>query len=238
MIRPLPFVTTCVLLSAPAWAAGPEWGGSATLASNHLLRGISRSNNEPSFSAEVHAQGTGGWFAGLWGATSRVRWQDSTTLDLAATLGFGTTLVTDWNWRISLSHYDSPWQFRPDFYRYDELTLDLRWRERLLLSASYSPNTSAYSQADGPVWRRQAWAYEATWQQALRSDLHGHAGVGYYDLSSHFGEGYWYGSLGLAWTWQHWRADLSYIHPGAAARRLSYAGTARRGPLFGIRYVF
>lgn len=238
MIRPLLHAIACVLLAPPAPAAAPEWGGSATLASDHLLRGISRSSNEPSLAAELHAQTRQGWFAGLWTATSRVRWQDSTTLDLAATLGFGAMLGSHWNWRASLSHYDSPWQYRPRFYRYDELTLDLRWRERLLLSASYSPNTSAYSQADGPVWRRQAWAYEASWQQALRADLHGHLGAGYYDLSDLFGEGYWYGSAGLAWTRQRWRADVSYIHPGNAARRLSYAGTARRGPLIALSYVF
>jgi uncharacterized protein (TIGR02001 family) len=238
MTRPLLHAAACLLAAPATLAAPPQWGGSVTLASNHLLRGISRSSNEPSLAAELHAQSTSGWFAGLWSTTSRVRQQDSTTLDLAATLGIGGAPGENWSWRASVSHYDSPWQYRPGFYRYDELALDLRWREHLLVSVSFSPDTSAYSHADGPVWRRDAWAYEATWQQALRSDLHAYAGAGYYDLSDLFGEGYWYGSIGLAWSRRQWRADVSYIHPGDAARRLSYAGTARRGPLFTLSYLF
>ncbi len=33
----------------------------------------------------------------------------------------------------------------PDFYRYDELTAELTWRDRWHVSVSYSPNTSRYA---------------------------------------------------------------------------------------------
>jgi hypothetical protein len=124
------------------------------------------------------------------------------------------------------------------FYRYDELTLDVRYRDSLLFSVSYSPDTSRYASAFGPVWKRNAMAYEASWQQPLPSNLSGHAGLGYYDLSDLFGEGYWYGSAGLGWAGRHWRADATYVIASRQAKALSYLEDGGGRGLLSVGYFF
>jgi hypothetical protein len=208
------------------------------LTSNQLSRAVSRSGNDPSLSMQIHAQGGSGWFAGLWAATSRVRPFDDTSLDVAATLGLGGTLGSQWSWRASLSHYENPWQTGTAWYRYNELTLDVQLRDTLLFSASWSPDTSAYSIIRGPALNRDAFAWEVSYQHVLAPALRGFAGAGYYDLSDHFGEGYWYASAGLGWSWRRWRVELAYVHPGPAAERLTWPGTARRRAVASLGYDF
>jgi uncharacterized protein (TIGR02001 family) len=226
------------LLAAGAQAAPPQWSGSLTLSSDPLLRGVSRSSHDPALSAQVQVQSADGWLASLWASTSRVRAIDSTTAEMAATLGYALPVNDDWTVVGSYSHYESPWGFRPGFYRYDEFTLDLHWRESLLLSASYSPDTSRYAAFYGPVWQRNAWTYEATWQHQLDTGLRAWAGLGYYDLSNLFDSGYWYGSLGLGWRHGHWQLDASYVVSSHEARHLSYPGTAGRRLLGSLSYAF
>jgi uncharacterized protein (TIGR02001 family) len=209
-----------------------------TLASDYIQRGVSRSSEDPAVSAEVHAQWDAGWFASLWASTARVRPEDPATVELAATLGYDRALSLDWNLRASYTHYESPWQNYADFYRYDEFTVDLSWRESLLLSATWSPNTSRYSSVYGPVWEQNALALEATWQQTLGKGWRGFAGAGYYDLSDLFGEGYWYGSIGLSWTRQHWQLEGAWVFTDAAAARLSYVESAGDRALLAVRYTF
>jgi uncharacterized protein (TIGR02001 family) len=219
-------------------AAPAEWGGSIVLSSDNLMRGTSRSSSEAALAGELHAQYGSGWLASLWASTSRVRPADPTTVDIAATLGYGASLNEDWSLRGSVSHYESPWQNRSGFYRYDEFTLDLRFRESLLLSVSYSPDTSRFGSAYGPVWKRNALAYEAAWQHGLRAGVRGSLGVGYYDLSDLFGHGYWDGSAGVGWSRGHWRLDAAYVVAGSKARDVSYTGDGGTRGLFSLGYLF
>jgi len=238
MYRRILCFAMAALVAALARAAPPQFSGSLTLSSDHLLRGVSRSSHDPALSAQVQGQSPDGWLASLWASTSRVRALDSTSVEMAATLGYALPLNEDWTAVGSYSHYESPWGFRPGFYRYDEFTVDLHWRESWLFSASYSPDTSRSASVYGPVWHRNAWAYEATWQHELKAGLRAWAGVGYYDLSDLFDSGYWYGSLGLGWRRGHWQLDASYVVPANEARRLSYPGTAGRRVLASLSYGF
>lgn len=217
-----------LLLAPMAQAAPPQWGGSVTLASNYLLRGVSRSSNDPALSAEVHAQFSGSFFASAGVITSRVHPRADITPELSATIGIAGQLDEDWFGRVSVTHYEMPWSAFPDFYRYDELTAELTFRDRWRVSASYSPNTSLYAPAYGPVSDGSTFAYEASYQYPLRPGLQAFAGAGYYDLDDLFGEGYWYGSIGASLTWRRWQLDLSWVMPEAAAQHLSYAGTAEQ----------
>ncbi|MFO1503996.1 MAG: TorF family putative porin [Steroidobacteraceae bacterium] len=226
------------LLWPQARAASPEWGGSLTLASDNLMRGTSRSSSDPALSAELHAQHGSGWLGALWASTSHVRPTDPTVVDFGATLGYGAPLGDDWSLRAALTHYESPWQHRSSFYRYNELAVDLRFREALLFSVSFSPDTSRFASAYGPVWKRKALAYEASWQQRLAGNLGGHAGIGYYDLSDLFGDGYWYGSAGLGWSRSGWQIDASYVIAGHGATALSYVGDGGKRGLFSVAYAF
>lgn len=225
-------------LALPAMAATPQWNGSITASSDYLLRGTSRNYNDPALAAEIHAQSSGGTFASLWASSTRLRYGAKTTAEFAATLGHAGSIDEDWSWVGSFTHYETPWSGGGAAYRYNELTLDLDWRERLLLSATWSPDTSRYAPAFGWARDRHAWAWEAGYQQELRRNLRAYAGVGYYDLSNLFGTGYWYGSLGIGWTWHRWQLDTSYVVPGDDARRLSYPGAARHRLVGSVSFNF
>jgi uncharacterized protein (TIGR02001 family) len=227
-----------LLLQVAAHAAAPTFGGGVSLSTDHVLRGTSRSSGDAALSAELHLQWPSRWFVAAWASTSRVRPADSTSIEVAATLGYGLPLSDDWTLRGSYSHYENPGQTRADFYRYDEITVDLAFRESLLLSASYSPNTSRYGWAYGPVWHREAMAWEAAWQHPLGRRLHLHAGAGYYDLSDLFGTGYWYGSAGLTLTHGRWQLDGAWLIPQRNAHEQTYRKAADRRAVFTLSWNF
>lgn len=209
--------------------ASVEWGSSATLSSNYLLRGVSRSYNDPALSVEMHARSAGGLYAGLWASSSRALPNGDTAAELGATIGIARPFNDVWSAGVSWSHYESPWTDPADFYAYDEFTATLGFHEQWLFSLSHSPNTSRYAPGFGAVRSRSTTAIEASFQHGIHGALHGFAGVGYFDLSKLFGTGYWYGSAGAGWTWRHWWATVSYVHPDGTARRLSYPkGASRR----------
>lgn len=237
MFRRLTWLYLCLMLPE-SQAAAPDWGGSLVLSSDNLMRGTSRSSSDPALAAELHVQHSSGWLASLWVSTSHVRPSDPTTIDIAATLGYAVALDDDWSLRGSFTHYESPWQNRSAFYTYDEFTLDARYGESLLLSASFSPDTSRFGSAYGPAFKRTTWAYEATWQQVLRGDFRGTVGVGYYDLSDLFGEGYWYGSAGINWSRGHWRVEAAYVVASPRARDVSYVRDGGQRGLFSLGYSF
>jgi uncharacterized protein (TIGR02001 family) len=228
----------CALVALPALSATPQWSGSITASSNYLLRGTSRNYNDPALSAEVHVEFSPGLFASAWASSTRLRAVDPVTAELAGTLGYTGRISEDWSWVGSFTHYETPWSGDAPEYSYDELTLDMDWRERLLLSVSWSPNTTRYAPAYGWVRNGHAVAWEAGYQQELVPNLRAYAGVGYYDLSDLFGSGYWYGSLGVGWTWRRWQLDASYVLTDDAARRLSYPGAARRRAVASLSFNF
>jgi len=238
MKRWMQCLLACAAVAPGVLPAAPRWDGGLALATDNLLRGVSRSSNDPALAADAQVLFASGVFGSLWASTSRPRESQDSTVEFAATIGFGVALRGDWAIRGSYAHYESPWQERPDFYRYDELAVDLRYRERLFFSVAWSPNTSRYGSRYGVAWDEEAFAYEASFQQPIRSGLRAHAGVGYYDLSALFGEGYWYGSIGLGWARGHWQADLSWVDTDSSAEQLSTAGTAGSRVLFvlGLRF--
>ncbi|MEO6185499.1 MAG: hypothetical protein ABIP38_07550, partial [Steroidobacteraceae bacterium] len=192
----------------------------------------------PALSAELHTQFASGLFGSLWASTSRPRAADDTSVELGATIGFALVVDDRWAARLGYSHYESPGSSRPGFYQYDEFSAELRFRDRLFLGASYSPNTSRYAPVYGPVWNRGASTFEASFQQPLADGLQGNLGIGFYDLSALFGEGYWYGSVGVGWSWRRWSLDLSWVVPDATARRLSYVGAADKRFLGSASFAF
>lgn len=223
-----PLVAASVLAWSGTAIAQSTFSGSVSLASNHLQRGISRSSHDPSLAAEVQLQSGQGWFASAWAATSRARDWDDTAVDIAATAGFGSLLGENWSWRGSVAHYRSPWQEWASWYRYNELTVDLQYRDALLLSASWSPDTVGYLLHSGVTPRADALAFEASAQRSLLRAWRGHAGVGYRAFAGELDRHYWYGSVGTVWTASRWEADLSYVHPARAARALAWPGNADR----------
>jgi uncharacterized protein (TIGR02001 family) len=205
--------------------AGDRVGGSVGVTSDYRLDGLSLSGNKAAVQAELHLQtrteNNGAWFAGLWASTVRLSGQSDSSVQLEGFLGRQWTLNPDWLGTLTLAHYAHPWDSLLKHYDYDELTAEVSFRDRLRLTAAYSPNTDLYSYY-GFVENRKSIAYEAAGTLPVWGALAATAGLGFRDVASFFGTGYWYGSAGLAYDRARVHASLIRIRTDRTARGLFY----------------
>ncbi len=219
--------TSCALVAAVSGAliatagSAEEWDASLTLTSDYIVRGITRSDGDPSIQADLHLNGGSGWTAGLAAATARLGPYDPISAELAPYIGYGRRLGDDWQGRVSATHYDYPGSDSSDQYRYDELAAGVGWRNRLFFNAALLPDTSIESK-NGKASGRLAYAVDLAGHAPLLSAWSFNAGFGYYDLHDLIGVGYLYWNAGLAYDFGSAQFDLSWIGTNATAKSLYY----------------
>lgn len=203
---------------ATAAAHGADVQGSLGASSDDVFRGISLSDEQPSWLADVHASDTQ-WFGGIAADMVRLRPGDATAVQAIGYLGYQHALGQSWNGTLNVRHYDylgSPDRSR---YEYDELGATLSWQDQLFVRLIGSPDT--YEVDDYHRYGRgEAFAAELSGRQPLPYGLTLQPGIGYYDLSEELGAGYLYWSLALAKQWDAWAFTVSYIGTDSTARRL------------------
>ena len=206
--------------------AGDRIGGSVGVTSDYRLDGLSLSGGKAAVQAELHLQArtenNGAWFGGLWASTVRLSGQFASSVQLEGFLGRQWALDPDWHSTLTVAHYAHPWDRLLKHYDYDELSAELSFRDRLKLTAAYSPNTDLYS-FYGFIENRKSIAYEAAGTLPVWRSLAATAGVGFRDLASFFGTGYWYGSVGLAYDRARVHASLMRIYTDGTAQGLFYS---------------
>jgi uncharacterized protein (TIGR02001 family) len=222
-VRALPFLLCAVVLTA---SAADRFGGSVGVTSDYRLEGLSLSANTAAVQAELHFQqpteDRGAWYAGLWTSSVRLANQSSSSAQVGAFLGRQWAIGPDWLGSVTVSHYAHPWNALLKNYDYDELSIGASFRDRLKLTAAYSPNTDLYSYY-GFIGNRRSIAYELAGTLPVHGPLAASAGVGFRDVSSFFGTGYWYGSAGLAYDRGRLHASVLRIQTDTTARRLFYS---------------
>ncbi|MEJ1965359.1 MAG: TorF family putative porin [Gammaproteobacteria bacterium] len=205
--------------------AGDRIGGSVGVTSDYRLDGLSLSGNKAAVQAELHLQArtedNGAWFGGVWASTVRLNSQADSSVQLEGFLGRQWSVNPDLQTSVMFAHYAHPWDALLQHYDYDELTLEASYQDRLKLTAAYSPNTDLYSHY-GFIENRASIAWEATATLPLRRTLAASAGLGYRDVSSFFGTGYWYGSAGVTYDRARLHASLMRIETDRTAERLFY----------------
>lgn len=198
MFRPslLPgFMLMSLLAATPCARAAVTWGGSVSLTTDYLVRGISRSDHDPSLQAEVHASGKSGWFAGLFVATTRIAPGARRDAEVGALLGYSRDWNEDWASRVIVSHYSYPWNEAGSAYDYNEIACDLAFRGWLSFSAIYSPDAPRYNPYYGLI-AANAGSAEVNLQSPAWHRLMFNAGVGYSHYAGADGGGFTYWSAG------------------------------------------
>lgn len=222
-MRALPFLLCAVVLTA---TAADRIGGSVGVTSDYRLQGLSLSANAAAAQAELHFQqpteDRGAWYAGLWASTVRLSSQTSSSVQVGAFIGRQFALGPDWLGSVSLSHYAHPWNASLKQYDYDELTIGASFRDRLKLTVAYSPDTDLYSHY-GFIENRRSLAYELAGTVPVRGPITIAAGLGFRDISSFFGTGYWYGSAGLSYDRGRVHASVLRVQTDRTARELFYS---------------
>ena len=196
------------------------WGGSLTATSDYRVRGLSKTRGDAAVQGGIHAHSTSGWFLGAW-ASSISRARNDTTLEIDAYLGLAANITPDWDTKVVATHYDYP-DGAGTNYAYDELSVSLAFRSRLIGTVSWSPNMRSYGRYQ-QRWDTESGTsicYELTGLQPLTSGLSFSAGVGYSDLTDLFDSGYWYWNTGISYTLGALQLDVSRIDSDAAAEQL------------------
>lgn len=222
----------CLLAAAARCAAATEaWGGSLAVTSDYIVRGISRSDDRAALQLDVHYLNASGFVAGIFASNAQIDAGESRDVEFDAFAGFAWAAGEDWRGRFLLSHYAYPWNRAGSGYDYDELDLDLGYRDWLDVSVVYSPNSPLYMPDRGLVGVASESA-EVNLQRPLARKLSATAGIGYSHFEGPYPEGYAYWSIGAAYDLAPVSLILSYVGATAGARTLFY-NAAEGGRLTG-----
>lgn len=205
-----------VAMLAPA-AQAQRYSASVAAASDYVLHGVSRSRGGAVIQADLAVQVGNRWAIGASASTLNLNPGRGPTRELGLWIGGGRTLGRDWSLAGSLY----TWRFAAQIpglpYDYEELRLELGWRERLRLGLAISPDYS--------VGTRVGVAYEATsldlslgLQQPLSRAWSLTAGVGHFEVGGGLDRGYLYWSSSLLYTGPRVSASLGYVGSQDATR--------------------
>lgn len=216
-----------VALATQSKAAG-QWGGSAALSSDYLVRGISRTSDHAALQLELHYVNSAGFVAGVFVSNSKFDPRDREDAELSAFIGFAWDVSEEWRGKLLASHYVYPWNQAGSAYNYDELDFDLSYQGWLHFIVGYSPNS----------WRLYRDRYqieligareksaEVSLQRPVLGKFSLTAGAGYSYLSGRDSGGYAYWSGGAAYDLAPVTIALSYVDTTASAKPLFYNAAA------------
>jgi len=194
-------------------------GGHLTATTDYVLRGLSQTRGAPAIQADLHVAHPGGWFAGAWASTVDLNRGPGATLELNAYAGRVWQLDPAWNARMTAVHYAYPNDTDFLSYDYDELVGSLAFRDRLVASVAWSPNTARHANY-GMSREGTALTYDVVGHWPLTASLTGTVGAGYYDLDDLFDTGYGYWNAGLVWTLPHVQFELGWYSATDEAEEL------------------
>lgn len=198
-----------------------------------VYRGISQTCGHPAVQADLHLNGHGSsdWaaFAGVWGSLGLSGSPCGSAKELDAYAGYNLVLGPDLSATLTYTHntfpgggYGNPHTFGQR-YDYDQIGMSWGFRDRLYLTAAWTPDALRYKWYDGVLYDlkdRSAFAFGAEWRQPLVSWLSLTAAAGYDQMADPFGAGYGFWSLGLTHAAGPLQLDFAYFRTADRAVRL------------------
>jgi uncharacterized protein (TIGR02001 family) len=207
--------------------AANEWSGALALTSDYLVRGISRTSNDPALQIAVNYSNPAGFLAGAFASNAQIDPRAPKDVELSAYIGYAWKLNDEWGAKILGSHYAYPWNQAGSRYAYDELDLDVAFQGWLHFDLNYSPNSPRYLPAPYENHERVAEkAAEVNLQRPILGKLSATAGVGYSFVGGPDSGGYTYWSAGAAYGWRSVTLALSYVNTSDEAKALFYNAAA------------
>ena len=220
-----------------ARAADFNWGGSLGATTDYLVRGISRSDHEPSLQAEVHVASSRGWMAGLFTSTTRIVPGARRDAEVGVFLGRAWNWNADWSSKVLVSHYAYPWNQLGSGYDYNELSLDTSFRDWLTFGLVYSPDAPRFVAYEGLI-ADTALSAEINLQTPAWHRLTFNAGVGYSRYYGDDGQKFPYWSVGCALDLSPVTVSAGFVDAGSAAEELFYQTAARNRWLAAVIWRF
>jgi uncharacterized protein (TIGR02001 family) len=196
-----------------------EWDASLILTSDYVFRGQSQSRGDPVMQGDLHWRSAAEWFAGAWGSMVDLHAGPGPTSELNLYAGRGWRVGNHWHAKLVAVGYLYPKQSPQLTWDYEEVLGSLAFRDLLIASVAWSPNTSRFSRM-GMAENREAVSYELTSHVPWRTAWTFSGGIGYYDLDQLFGTGYTYWSCGLNYSAAPWQLMLARIGTSGEAAAL------------------
>jgi uncharacterized protein (TIGR02001 family) len=212
-----------LVIGSPHCVAADVWGGSLGVTSDYTVRGISRTDGRAALQLDLHYLNHTGFVAGLFASNTKLDPDRPGDAELNVFAGFAWSTGRDWRGKILASHYTYPWNLDGSGYDYDELDLDLGYRDWLDVSVVYSPNAPRYLRRRGLIGVSSESA-EVNLQRPVLGRLSATAGIGYSYFAGPAPGGYAYWSVGAVYTLAPVSLVVSYVDTTAGAKALFYNG--------------
>ena len=233
--RPRPARTRWLLpwLLLPGMAAGPaaaeglrplSFGGNLVLTSDYIYRGVSSSNNEAAFQADLHVASADGTYLGVWGSTRDSNLEPYADYELDIYLGHRFDLSDAWSTSVSgRAHYLLGGQ-QGVSDDYQEISVAVTYLDFWTVSFTAIPAAVRYWREER-LSRAPAFVADTSVQWLLGKGFFLTGGAGYYHVTGtgpgiYSAYGYAYGNLGLAWEHRRWRVEIGYYLTGEKANVL------------------
>jgi uncharacterized protein (TIGR02001 family) len=193
------------------------FGGDVALTSDYIYRGFSESNDKPAAQLDLHGSLASGTFAGVWVSSMDQNHRPYAAVDLEEYLGQRFDLNSEWNTSVLVTNYSYQGGHQGYSYDYQQLSASVSWLDRWSLMVSAIPNAVRYW-GNYDYGRYPAYDAETSGQWILYRGLSVTAGAGYYvftgtnaEVNVRSSQSYVYGSVGLAYEWRSWRAEVGYF---------------------------
>jgi uncharacterized protein (TIGR02001 family) len=208
--------------------AANEWSGALVLTSDYLVRGISRTSNNPALQIDVDYSNPAGLIAGIFASNTQFNPRLPKDVELSGFVGYAWNVNDDWRAKILGSHYTYPWNHANSNYTYDELDLDIAYQGWLHFDLNYSPNSPRRLPASYTSYylRVNEKSAEVNLQRQVLGRLSATAGVGYSFVGGPESAGYTYWSAGTAYDWRSATLAIAYVNTTDEAKALFYNAAA------------
>jgi len=193
---------------------GLTFGGNLVLTSDYIYRGVSSSNNNPAFQADLHVASGEGSFLGVWGSTRDNNIEPYADYELDIYAGHRFDLGNAWSTTLSgRAHYLLGGQ-QDTSDDYQEISVAVTYLDLWTVSVTAIPGAVRYWFYER-LSRAPAFVADTTVQWLLYKGLFLTGGAGYYHVTGtgpgiYAAYGYAYGNVGLAWEHRRWRLEIGY----------------------------
>jgi uncharacterized protein (TIGR02001 family) len=215
-----------VAVAAAHHGRAGSFGGSLTLTSDYVYRGISQTCGDPAFQADGHYRTSGGQspsdtFVGLFASKGLGDSYCGGASELNAYLGHSFATSRDSSATLTYTHYAYPgglYGFDSVDYDYDEFGAQWAYQDQLYLTLAWVPNALRYT--DHSLERgRSAFTYGLQLHHALGARFTLSAGAGYDEVTDPLGAGYAFWNGGIGYAIGAFQFDVSYFGTADIATR-------------------
>jgi len=209
-------------------------GGSATVTSDYIFRGVSQTLGRPAIQASVDFDHDSGFYAYVWGTNvdffPDAEPDDGARTEIDLAVGYVADISDRWSIDTMLVRYVFPGT-RTDYnYDYNELITTLRFDDRFGVTVAYAGDV------DGTA--TESWFYRADAGFELPAAIALDVSYGYFDLAPAYGTGYTFASAALTREFGEAAATLSFYSAFNGAEQIFFEQAEGSRLVFSIDLVF